>query len=100
MTYVKNCNREAEEGSMIEKWEEYTLETCPTYCSNANCGNKLDDDNKCGAHVYECNKDGELKSKTIYIVPLCKECNHYTNKNPMKIDDDYLLAPLNELNKL
>ncbi|MGI0516623.1 hypothetical protein E4N81_01005 [Treponema denticola] len=100
MAYVENWHREAQKESMIEKWEEYTGKNCPAYCSNANCSNKLDDDNKCGAHVYKCNKDGEQISKTIYIVPLCKECNHYTNKNPMKIDDDNLLAPLNELNKL
>ena len=100
MTYVKNCNREPEEGSMIEKWEEYTGENCPVYCSNIDCNKKLTKNTKCGAHVYKCDKDGKLKSKNIYIVPLCKECNHYTNKNPMKIDDDNLLAPLNELNQL
>ena len=100
MTYVKNWNRKAQKESMIEKWEQYTGKNCPAYCSNANCDNKLDDDNKCGSHVYKCDKDGKLKSKTIYIVPLCKECNNTHNEDVMIIRNDYLLAPLNEFNKL
>lgn len=97
MTYVKNWHREAQKESMIEKWEKYTGESCPAYCSNVNCGNKLDDDNKCGAHVYKCNKDGKQISGTIYIVPLCKECNNTYNEDAMRIGNDNLLAPLNKL---
>lgn len=92
MPYVKNWNRKAQKESMIEKWEQYTGKNCPTYCSNANCDNKLDDDNKCGSHVYKCDKDGKLKSKTIYIVPLCKECNNTHNEDVMIIRNDYLQA--------
>lgn len=97
MTYVKNCNREAEEGSMIEKWEEYTGENCLVYCSNVDCNKKLTKNTKCGAHVYKCDKDGKLKSKNIYIVPLCKECNNTYNEDVMRIRNDYLLVPLNML---
>ena len=46
MAYVKNWHREAQKESMIEKWEEYPGQNCPAYCSNANCSNKLDDDNE------------------------------------------------------
>ncbi len=95
--YVKNACNTSGDGSMIAQWEEYTEKKCPPYCSNVDCNNKLDDDNKCGAHVYKCHKDGTIKHRTIYIVPLCKECNNVYNTDAMEIQDENLLVPLSEL---
>ena len=95
--YVKNARNTSGDGSMIAQWEEYTGKNCPAYCSNVACMNELDDDNKCGAHVYQCNKHGTIKPRTIYIVPLCKECNNTYNTNVMEIADENLLVPLSEL---
>lgn len=95
--YVKNARNTSGTGSMIAQWEEYTGRKCPTYCSNIGCNNKLDDDNKCGAHVYKCHKDGSVSNYGRYIVPLCKECNNTYNTNVMEIESEDLLVPLSEL---
>lgn len=96
--YVKNAQNTSGNESMIEKWEEYTGEACPEDCSNVYCHNKLDDDNKCGAHVFKCDKYGiPSENYKRYIVPLCKECNNFYNIHVMEIGDESLLVPLSEL---
>lgn len=96
--YVKNAHNTLGDGSMIAQWEDYTGKKCPTYCSNTDCNNKLDDRNKCGAHVFKCDKNGCVtENYKRYIVPLCKECNHTTNKDAMRIKSEDLLVPLSDL---
>jgi len=54
-----------------------------------NCQKKTDD--LIGGHVECCEKgmDGQwhyAKAKGIFIVPLCKECNHPDNTKPFSVD--------------
>lgn len=95
--YVKNVHNTSGPGSMIAQWEEYTGRKCPPYCSNVDCVNELDDENKCGAHVYKCCKNGSVINYGRYIVPLCKECNNANNNDIMEIESEDLLVPLSEL---
>ena len=51
-------------------------------CSNLACNN----DAEVGAHVYP-----NYSHDTIYIVPLCKECNYIYNQSPMNVEQIDLL---------
>ena len=60
--------------SMIEVWKKFTGENNPRCC---NC---LRDEDIVGGHVVELGKSSELKrNDEVFIVPLCKKCNHHTN---------------------
>lgn len=67
-----------------DSWIDFWMskkDSKPTYC---NCGNCLENKDLVGAHVQE---DGKDTRKFWYILPLCREHNHYTNTEPFEVFD-------------
>ena len=73
--------------SWIDHWREYSGGTRQS-CSRLGCTNPA----QVGAHVRI---DDYRTSRNIYIVPLCKACNHWRNGESMFIDRRTHLVPGN-----
>ncbi|MBO6177666.1 MAG: hypothetical protein J6O04_00630 [Selenomonadaceae bacterium] len=73
--------------NMIELWEDVTGETA-YYCKNENCEGSGDEEDIVGGHfVFEL-VDELQKGDTTYILPSCKNCNHYTNRDAFVLKED------------
>ncbi len=68
--------------SWIDYWEEHMKQTANN-CERKGC-KKAED--IVGAHVY---KQGNRKD--IYLIPLCKSCNHYTVTDEFDVPENKLL---------
>ena len=73
---VKNApNSPSYSGSLIKDWEIFkgrTAQKC------ARCGKALTEDDKVGGHVLKVPSN----SIDYYVLPLCKDCNHPSVKQP------------------
>lgn len=81
---------QGEELSFIDFWKEATDQTLYSIgnkCANVNCTNhnyKLE-----GAHIVLKKPTGDVKiGERLGIVPLCPDCNHYTNTDEMELRYD------------
>lgn len=72
--------------SWLAYWEYRTGRKAST-CMNIDCknGSRVD---LVGAHVDVPGEEG------IYLIPLCKDCNHYTNEGMMRgYEVNFVLVP-------
>ncbi len=83
----KTTDDEAPDDSYwIDFWEEKSKLKAKK-CSNIYCGCTT---NLNGGHV----KKVDSIDTNTYIVPLCKECNHYTNTESFKVASRLIAAPI------
>ena len=88
------CNEPYEsQPGLLERWEEYTGGDA-TECAAIPC---LNTSNLNAGHVHIRGFPAENFS-ALYIAPLCKDCNHYTNTEPMMVNEEDLmpLEPLDD----
>ena len=75
-------------GNMIDTWKKLTRINAPS-CVNANCKNPCELKFIDGAHVVKCNQNTNLENDDkVYIIPLCKKCNHHENNDPIILKCD------------
>ena len=75
--------------NMIELWETLTEEKPPS-CVNEKCRSspyeKID---VVGAHVVKSGENTDLSDDDkVFIIPLCRKCNHRGNDNPIVLKRD------------
>lgn len=73
-------------GSWLKHWKNFSKQSLPTYCPEKSCRNTPE----VGAHVQ---KDSSY-DKNWYIIPLCSECNKYTNGS-LDVSDSIVLVSAN-----
>ena len=74
-------------GSWLEYWEHCTGRKADG-CKNIDCTKRVTLDDLVGGHVDIPGVDG------VFLIPLCKECNHYTNRSVMHgWDYDFVKVP-------
>lgn len=78
----KYCN-------MIELWEILTEEAAPS-CVNEKCQSSPHEANDVvGAHVVKSGENTDLNhGDKVFIIPLCRKCNHCGNNTPIILKRD------------
>lgn len=85
--YAKSYPKEYK--SWLDYWDDKCWYQRPYLCANENCINDVE----VGAHVI---KESSENDRSWYIIPLCKKCNHPSNKDYFKVDEDYLVPVSDE----
>ncbi|MBR1400650.1 MAG: hypothetical protein IJ604_05530 [Prevotella sp.] len=89
---VRNVVGEYEVPAGYDSWLEYWKVHKPDLEAEVCCQIHCDRTDIEGCHVYH---DGH--PETVFLIPLCKGHNHYTNTSAMFVLSDYLLLVPEEL---
>ena len=75
--------------NMIELWETLTEEEAPS-CVNEKCqSSPYEENDVVGAHVVKSGENTDLSDgDKVFIIPLCRKCNHHKNNNPIVLKRD------------
>lgn len=75
--------------TFICHWKNYSGGKNAKVCSTVSCNER---DDLVGAHVILCDNQS-----TEYILPLCKDCNNFSNKDCFEIKEDASLVKVSEI---
>jgi len=62
---------------------------CPCYKHHDKDDGYVEMKDICGCHVQEATENGDIKNKTMYIVPMCRGCNK--RNDTFRIPSKYLV---------
>ena len=74
------CSPRRSNNSWKQYWKDHTRNDWPHRCPIFGCTKSP----SCGGHVYI---DGHSNESEVYIIPLCKSCNHYKKKAWKKVNE-------------